>query len=349
MKKVKWGVIGAGGIADRRTIPGMMLSQNAELTAVMEVTKEFADRIAEKYGVKYSYDNEDDLLAKPEIDAVYIASPVAAHYGQAVKAAQNHKHILLEKPLALTTREGAELIALCESENVLFASGFMMRYHAYHQKAKEIVSSGALGQIVSMRAQLTCWYPEIAGCWRQSFAQSGGGSLMDMGVHCIDLLQFISGAKVTGVSAMTGTKTFSYDVEDSASLLMEFDSGAFGYVDAHFNIPDNAAQCRLEIYGTKGSILADGTIGQAEGGQMLLTVSDDDDLEYSAIQDRGQNGGIAIEAVLGNMYEKEITSFGNSILNGEKVEAPASDALQVQKIVECAYQSSRERRMINVK
>ena len=346
MKKVRWGVIGAGGIADRRTIPGMLLSKNAELVAVMEVTKEFAERIAEKYGVKYAYDNEDDLVRNPEIDAVYIASPVAAHYGQAIKAAQNHKHILLEKPLALTAQESAELVALCEKENMLFASGMMMRYHAYHQKAKELVGSGTLGQIVSMRAQLTCWYPEIDGSWRQSFAQSGGGALMDMGIHCIDLLQFISGAKVTSVSAMTGTKTFSYDVEDSASVLMEFENGAFGYVDANFNIPDNATQCRLEIYGTNGSILASGTIGQIEGGQMILTLADDS--SYSAIQDRNQHGSVEIDAELGNMYEKEITSFGNSILYGGKVEVPALEALQVQKIIERAYQSSREKRVIKI-
>jgi predicted dehydrogenase len=324
----------------------MMLSQNAELAAVMEVTKEFAEKIAGKYGVKYAYDNENDLLENPEIEAVYIASPVAAHYGQTIKAARNHKHILLEKPLALTSKEGAKLVAVCEKENVLFASGLMMRYHAYHQKAKELVNSGALGQIVSMRAQLTCWYPEIEGSWRQNFAQSGGGALMDMGIHCIDLLQFISGAKAAAVSAVTGTKTFSYDVDDSASLLLEFDNGACGYVDTNFNIPDNAAQCRLEIYGTKGSILANGTIGQTEGGTMLLTLADDS--KYSSIQNRNQSGGVEITAQLGNMYEKEITSFGNSILNGTKAEVPASDAWQVQKIIECAYQASHEKRMVEI-
>jgi len=324
----------------------MQLSDNAELVAVMDVIKELAGSVAQKYGAKYAYDNEDQLLQNPEVEAVYIASPVSAHYIQAAKAAYAHKHILLEKPLALTTAEGVELIALCEAERVLLGAGLMMRYHAYHQKAAEFVKSGALGQIVSMRAQLTCWYPELPGSWRQSMEHSGGGALMDMGIHCIDLLQFISGAKVTRVSAMTSTQIFSYDVEDSASVLLAFDNGAHGYVDANYNIPDDAAECRLEIYGTKRSLLASGTIGQVEGGKLLLTASED--AGYSAIQDRGQLGCMGVEAVLGNMYEKEITSFGNSILHGMAVEVPALSALEAQKIVECAYQSSRERRTVSI-
>ena len=104
--KVKWGVIGAGGIADRRTIPGMMLAGNAELVAVMEVDKELAEGIRAKYSAKRAYNNVDDLLADQEIDAVYIASPVVFHKEQAIKAARAKKHILIEKPVAITIEDG---------------------------------------------------------------------------------------------------------------------------------------------------------------------------------------------------------------------------------------------------
>jgi 1,5-anhydro-D-fructose reductase (1,5-anhydro-D-mannitol-forming) len=89
MSKVKWGVIGAGGIADRRTIPGMMLAKNAELVAVMEVNKELAEKIRAKYNAKRAYDNVDDLLADEEVQAVYIASPVIYHKEQVIKAANS--------------------------------------------------------------------------------------------------------------------------------------------------------------------------------------------------------------------------------------------------------------------
>ncbi|MGI6562935.1 MAG: Gfo/Idh/MocA family protein [Clostridia bacterium] len=122
MSKVKWGVIGAGGIADRRTIPGMMLAKNAELVAVMEVNKELAEKIRAKYNAKRAYDNVDDLLADEEVQAVYIASPVIYHKEQVIKAANAKKHILVEKPVAFSVEDGKELVELCKKNNVLIAT-----------------------------------------------------------------------------------------------------------------------------------------------------------------------------------------------------------------------------------
>jgi 1,5-anhydro-D-fructose reductase (1,5-anhydro-D-mannitol-forming) len=345
--KIKWGVIGAGGIADRRTIPGLLMAQNAELTAVMEINMELAEKLRAKHNAKKAYDNFDRLLADPEIDAVYIASPVIYHKEQAIKAAKAKKHILIEKPVALTADEGEEVAKVCKDEGVLIAVGFMMRYHAYHQKMKEIIDNGELGDVVSCRAQLTCWYPDMPGNWRQRKSSSGGGALMDMGVHCIDLIQYVTGGKAKKVAAFSGTKTFNYEVEDSASVIFEMDNGAYAYVDSNFNIPDAAAKCRFEIYGTRGSMLAEGTISQVEGGKLDVVVSDDT-LGYDAKQDRVDVSPIEINVEFGNMYTKEIESFSQSILNKSSPEVPAEDALQVQRIVEAAYKSSDNGIFINI-
>jgi len=165
--KIKWGVIGCGGIADRRTLPGMMLADNAELVAVMDADKAAADRVAAKYGAKYAFDNYDELLKLDEIQAVYIASPVFCHKEQCIAAAKAKKDILIEKPMGLTVAEAEELAAVCEAEGVKLGVGFMMRFHSYHQKMRELIAAGKLGEIVSARAQLTCWYPEMENCWRQ--------------------------------------------------------------------------------------------------------------------------------------------------------------------------------------
>ncbi len=345
--KVRWGVIGAGGIADRRTIPGLLLAQNAELVAVMEINMELAEKLRAKHNAKKAYDDIEKLLADPEIDAVYIASPVIYHKEQAIKAAKAKKHILIEKPVALTADEGEEVAKVCKDEGVLIASGFMMRYHAYHQKMKEIVDSGKLGSVVSCRAQLTCWYPDMPGNWRQKKSTSGGGALMDMGVHCIDLIQYVTGGKAKKVAAFAGTKTFDYEVDDSASLIFEMDNGAYAYVDSNFNIPDAAAKCRFEIYGTRGSMLAEGTIGQVEGGKLDVVLSDDA-LGYDAKQDRVDVTSVEINVEFGNMYTKEIESFSQSILNKSSVEVPVEDALQVQRVVEAAYKSSDDGIIINL-
>lgn len=351
MDKVSWGVIGAGGIADRRTLPGMMLAENARLEAVMEIDAKHAETLKEKYGAAKAYTSAEELISDPSIDAVYIASPVRAHFEQAASAALAGKHILLEKPLTLHIDEGKELLGICEKQGVLIAAGFMMRFHPYHRTLREMVANGEMGQIVSMRAQLSCWYPDVQDAWRQSMAESGGGALMDMGIHCIDLLQYITRDVARRVTAYAGTKTFTYDVEDSASVLLEFRGGAYGYVDSNFNVPDNASEGRLEIYGTRASALAKGTISQTGAGECRIIFSENAD--YDASQDRTENAGAAgsgglLSEPLTNLYTREIESFGNSLLNGLPLEAPASDALLAQQIVLCAYQSARENRTVEI-
>lgn len=345
--KVKWGIIGAGGIADRRTIPGMKLSEKAELVAVMEVNMELAEKLRAKYSAKRAYDNVDDLLKDPEVEAVYIASPVVYHKEQAIKAARAKKHILIEKPVALTSKEAEEVAAVCKEEGVKIAVGLMMRYHSYHRKMKEIIASGKLGNIVSCRAQFTCWYPDIPGAWRQKKSTSGGGALMDMGMHCIDLIQYVTGSKAKKVVAFNATKTFKYEVEDSSSVLFETDNGAFVYVDSNFNIPDAASKSKFEIYGTKGSMVAIGTLSQVEEGDLEVLLSDDT-LEYDAQQNRIHVAPVKIDVEFGNMYTKEIDSFCDSILYNKPIEVPVEDAIQVQKVIEAAYKSSENQIFVNL-
>lgn len=339
MQKVKWGIIGAGGIADRRTMPGMELAKNAEIYAVMEIDMDAAKALKKKYKAKEAYSNEADLLADPNVEAVYIASPVVHHKRQAMAAADMGKHILLEKPIALTVEEGQEVIDYCKEKGVMLATGFMMRFHAYHQAMKKLVDEGKLGQIVSCRAQLTCWYPDIPGNWRQAKATSGGGALMDMGVHCLDLIQYITGYKAKRAAGMASTLTFDYEVEDSGAMLVELENGALCQIESHFNIPDAAARGRLEVYGTKGSMLAEGTISQVEGGKLDVMISDDS-LEYDAQQDRNDVEPMKVEVEFGNMYTKEIESFSDSVLNNTPIEVPAEDAVQVQDVIQSAYRTS---------
>ena len=189
MKKIRWGVIGAGGIADRRTIPGMMLCDNAELTAVMEINMELAEKCRAKWNCARAYDSEEALLSDPDIDAVYIASPVVMHAKQAMLAADHGKHILIEKPLAMTSEEGQAVLDYCDRKGVKIAAGLMMRFGSYVQEMKKAIAEGKIGRPVSGFSQFTCWYPDMPGVWRQSKRSGGGGAMMDMGVHCIDLMQ----------------------------------------------------------------------------------------------------------------------------------------------------------------
>lgn len=336
--KVAWGIIGAGGIADRRTLPGMMLSKNAYPAALMEVDKQRAKALAEKYRVNAYYTSVEELLADKNVQAVYIASPVIFHKEQVLAAAKAGKHILCEKPLCLTSKDSEEITQFCYSRDVFAATGFMMRYHSLHRKIKQFIKDGKIGDIVSCRAQMNCWYPGNDGGWSGKKAKAGGGALIDMGIHCIDLLEYLTNSVCTQVFALCETKTFSYDVEDSANTILKLSNGATAYVDVNFNIPDNACPCRLEVFGTKGSLIAEGTIGQEEIGLLKCVFSNQS--EYDAAQKRISLEKIEYSPENGNLYEKEISSFSNSILNGCAVEVPMKSAAHAQRVVEAAYKSS---------
>ena len=138
---MKFGIIGCGGIADRRTIPGMLESKKVNITSVEDISEELAKKVAEKYGIDAFYTNEDDLLRSNDVEAVYIGTPVWVHGEQIRKVADSGRHILCEKPLAGSIRETEKLIDYCARKNVTLQVGFMMRYHGYHIKAKEMVDA----------------------------------------------------------------------------------------------------------------------------------------------------------------------------------------------------------------
>ncbi len=347
MKKLNWGIIAAGGIADRRMIPAMMKNEKTHIVAVMDASIQTAQKIAQKYGVDYYYDNEDALLKHDEIDAVYIASPVYCHKQQAFKAADAGKDILLEKPIALNAKEADEIVNYCREKGVRIAAGFMMRFSTMHRKIKELIDGGAIGQLVYTDAQFTCWYPEIEGAWRQYKNKSGGGALMDMGMHLVDLTQYITGSKIKSVAAFIENIRFSYEVEDSSSLLVRYDNGMIGNLNAYFNIPDSAARWQLSFFGTRGRIIGETTIGQEDGGR-LLVISEDEEKQYDAQQDVAVAREEIITGEYGDLFEFELESFTDSIVNGKPLVCDAQQAVYCHKVTDAAYKSSADGRFINI-
>ena len=347
MKKIRWGVIGAGGIADRRTIPGMMLCDNAELTAVMEINMELAEKCRAKWNCARAYDSEEALLSDPDIDAVYIASPVVMHARQAMMAADAGKHILIEKPLAMTAEEGQKVLDYCAEKGVRIAAGLMMRFGSYVQEMKKAIAEGKIGRPVSGFSQFTCWYPDMPGVWRQNKKAGGGGAMMDMGVHCIDLMQYVLGSKAKQVASFQDTLSFHYEVEDAASLMLRMENGTQCVIQTNFNIPDEAAKWRLEFFGDQGRLMGENVIGQVDGGTLdALFLGPQGG--YDAIQNSKTVEGETIEVELGNLYAREVESFCNSLLTGAPLAVPASDAVQVQRVIEAAYESNETGKIIEL-
>lgn len=343
---MSWGVIGAGGIARRRTIPeGITKANNAQLVAVMDVDKKIVEEVGKEFGVSKCYTREEDILRDNEVQAVYIGTPNYLHCSQTLLAAENGKHVLCEKPLALTIEDCGEIIDSCQRNRVKLGVGFMMRFHSYHQKVNEIIKSGKLGEIVMARAQLSCWYPLIKGAWRQDLRNGGGGSLIDMGNHCIDLLEMFAG-KVKEVFAFQGNLVQGYEAEDASTVLLRFDSGAIGIVDNYFCVPDNASENRLEIYGSKGSILASGTIGQSPTGKMILNLTSGESYDAQQSREALPSQEVTVEPV--NTYQAEIEHFSDCIINNKEPMISGRQGVRSQEIILACYESAKTGKKVRV-
>lgn len=331
---MKWSIIGAGGIADRRTIPALLKEEGSELVAVMDRVPEVARAVGEKYGVPYFTDEEEMLAAIPS-DAVYIGTPVFCHKRQIEIAIAYGRHIFVEKPIAMNAEEGAALLEACRAAGLQLTVGYMMKYHSLHEKAKEIIKAGEIGDVGSVRAQFTCWYPDIAGAWRQKKALGGGGALMDLGVHCIELIEFLLDDEIEDVKGMISTHTFSYEVEDGAVIVFRTRGGVLGHVDVAFNIPDAASESKLELYGTKGYIQARGTLGQEETGVLTHLYAPQGD--YDAAQSRVTSEPKTYVPEGKNLYEYQLRLFRETVASGKPDYFYAERAVQVQSVVDKIY------------
>ena len=160
---------------------------------------------------------------------------------------------------------------------------------------------------------------------------------MDMAIHCVDLLQYITGLKSVEITGFIDNQVHDYESEDGGSFTIRMDNGAFMSVDANFNVP--YSNCALEILGTDGSLYAENTVGQVEGGCVRFIKAD---------KNTGEAVFENLEVELGNMYTKEITYFGNALINNGKAPVSADDAILNQKIIELGYLSSKEKRAIKI-
>ncbi len=363
---IRWGVIGSGGIARRRTIPeGILKANNAELSVVFDINAQVNAEVAKDFDAKQAASIE--ALLDTDVEAVYIATPAHLHGDQLRACARAGKHVLCEKPLGMTVAEAQEMIEVCKQMGIKLGCAFMMRFAAQHAEALRLIREGKLGIPTYARAQLSCWYPPTEGAWRQDPATGGGGALIDMGGHCIDLLEMFFG-KVARLSCFINNTVHDYKSEDSAAALLFFENGALGTVDTFFCIPDNSSKNALELYGSKGSILAKGTIGQAPAGEMAALL-EKDGKDYDAQQARtvrdstmrkitqkagfsngarteGQGMIIAPEPV--NTYQAEIEEFSQAIIDDREPLIGGELGLRNQKVLAACYESARSGKVIEV-
>ena len=346
-RQVGWGVIGACGIAKRRTIPeGILPAVNARLEAVMDVDHEGARQLAENYGARW-FDTLEGLLEDSEVKAVYVGTPNHLHKEHVIAAAAAGKHILCEKPLALSTADVRELIDTCKKSGVLLGVGFMMRFNVYHKKIRELIQTGALGKPVHARGQMISWHPPGEDHWRHVPEQGGGGCLMDVGPHVVDVLEMFFG-RTKQVFCQCFNRVHDSPVEDTALMQLVFESGVPAMVDMSFAVPSQASEYVLEVYGSKGAIQAKYTLAQLPGGEVRTCLLEELGGFEAQEKARYQAGYQPLELETENTYQAEIEAFSQAILEGRPAPAPGEEALWNHVVIEAAYESARTGRPVEM-
>ncbi len=254
MEKLRWGLIGAGDIVRKRVAPALVELSNCELVGVARGRAELAKAFAAEFGVRNVYADWREMLADDEIDAVYVATPVFLHAEQTIAAAEAGKHVLCEKPMAMNAAECDAMIAACSANNVKLGIAYYRRFYPILERVRQVIASGEIGKPVV--AQINAFeYVDLAGDdpqhWFLEKAKSGGGPMMDFGCHRIEVLTDLFG-KITRSESMIANVHFDREVEDTAAVLFQFESGTCGtVVVTHAAIE---SQDTLDIFGTKGSI-----------------------------------------------------------------------------------------------
>ncbi len=258
-KPIGFGIVGCGVIADFHANALADLPGDACLVGVADVRPQTAAAFAERHGVR-AFASVEELLACPDVDVVNICTPSGFHADTAVAAANAGKHIIVEKPMAITAEQLDRIQDACEKNRVLLSAVAQSRFAQGVRMTKDALDEGRLGKLVCadiyMKYHRSQEYYDSGG-WRGTKAVDGGGALMNQGIHGVDLLLYLAG-DVKSVYALSKTLTRKIEVEDTLSAVLEFRSGALGVIQATTSVSPGYPR-RLELNGDEGSIALEET------------------------------------------------------------------------------------------
>jgi UDP-N-acetyl-2-amino-2-deoxyglucuronate dehydrogenase len=342
-----WAIIGCGMIAKfhARAISEL---KGSKLIACHNRSLSKAEAFSKEFGGK-AYDDLEKMLADPSIDIVTICTPSGAHLEPGVAAARAGKHVLVEKPLEVTTARCDRLIAACEKAGVRLGTIFPSRFHRSAIAIKQAVDNQRFGQ-VSLAAAYVKWFRTQAyydsGKWRGTWKLDGGGALMNQAIHSVDLLLWLMGP-VKSVAAMTALRAHErIEVEDAANAILEFESGALGTIEATTAAYPGTLK-RIEIAGSLGSAtLEEEAITQWKFQKMTKA----DNKIIDAMTGNVTGGGASDPAAMGHKAHRDLFA---DFLHGIKKDLPCSiDGQEGRKSVELItsiYLAASKGKRINLK
>jgi len=299
---VRWLVIGIGDITRRRVIPAIMDSPRSRFQAV--VTRDA--RKALEYPSIQAYASLEHALDSGEFDAVYVASPVLLHASQSIACLRAGKHVLCEKPTAMNFAEAETILHAAEKAGLLFGVAYYRRLFPKLIRAQQLIRDGVIGEPVFADANCHSWLEDKQPDWHRSWlldpAQAGGGPLYDIASHRIDAMNFLFGTPSRAVG-IASNRVHTYPVEDSATVLIQYQQGVHAVVDARWN--SHVARDQFRVIGTDGEVNLDPLSGP--------------ELRYS--------GKMESLPTHPNVHAPLIENFVSAILDGEPLACPGRDAI----------------------
>lgn len=326
---MQWGLIGASRIASSYMIGAIRAQPDTQIVSVLSSDADRGARYARDHDIPHSFTDLDTLLDASNPDAVYISTTNDKHHSQALAAIAAGKHVLCEKPLATSLADAIEMVAAASGAGVVFGTNHHLRNAGAHLAIRDMIASGRIGKVLSVRVFHAVSLPEQLRGWRIDDASAGGGVIPDITVHDADTVRFLLGEDPVEVVAMAGTSGLGIGVEDSVMSVWTMPSGAM--VQSHESFTHRFARNGIEIHGTDGSIHADGVMSQEPVG--TVRVSD-------------AHGQHDIGFETHNLYHRAVRLFSDAAAGRGRPSADGRDgtrSLAVALAVRAAAQSGTSR------
>lgn len=329
--KIRFAVVGCGVISGAH-LEGIAQTKEAELVAVQDVIKQRAKESAAKYGVR-SYESFEELLKQDDIDVICICTPSGLHPEQTIMAAQAGKHVICEKPMAIKREDITMMVEASKENGVLLATIFPRRMSPSSQYVKKLLQEGRLGKLSLCSAFVKFYrnqaYYDGAG-WRGTWEMDGGGAMMNQGIHSVDLLQWLVGP-VDSLYGRSGAVLRNIEVEDTATALLQFKSGAMGVIEATttaYNHPSH----QIVIHGDKGTVV----------------LTEDKITSLAIVEEELQIPKFEPFQLFPDGHQIQIRDMALAVKENRQPSVPGTEGMHSLEIILGTYESSRTRKEVQL-
>jgi predicted dehydrogenase len=324
-ERVRWGVISTAKIGREKVLPAMQRSERCTIAAIASRDLSAAQRVAAELGIAQAYGSYEELLADPSIEAVYNPLPNHLHVPLSIRALEAGKHVLCEKPIALTADEATQLIAARERSGKLVAEAFMVRQNLQWLRAREIARSGALGEVRAIQTFFSYHLLDPANVRNQ--AEIGGGGIMDIGCYAIVTARYIFGAEPLRVAALIDRDP-AMGIDRLASALIEFPGARHLTFTCATQL---APQQRVTIVGTKARL------------DVLVPFNAPNDRPCVIVVDDGRDlfgGGATAENLpVVDQYALQGDAFSRAVRGEQALEFPIEDAVLNMRVIDAVFRA----------